>query len=70
MDEMNNKPQKNVCTCLHHKVVPLAILVIGLAYLCESLGWGVSSMLRDIVLGLGLVVIGGIKLGENKCTCC
>ena len=70
MEDMNNQPKKNVCPCPHHKVVPAAILIIGLAYLLESLGLGVTSMLRDIVLGLGLVVIGGTKLGENKCTCC
>lgn len=73
---MENAPQHQAggchhcgyCGCFHHKVVPLAVLLIALVFLLKA--WGlVSAGFVDwswpILLGLAMLV----KLGVGKCSC-
>ena len=71
MDNMQNMGQggKMVCKCNHHHVVPVAIILIGVAALLGSLNilsmWAVS-----IIWPVLLIVIGVMKLMGRKCKCC
>ena len=59
----------NKCPCPHHKVVPLMVLLFGVAFLLQALN--VMSMSTVAIIWPILVIIaGGTKLFSNKCTCC
>jgi len=69
MDEVTTKPHAPTCGCPHHKIVPLGILVAGAAYLLTAFSI-TTEMFANIVIGIALVAIGGVKLNEGKCKCC
>ena len=58
-----------VCKCVHHKVVPWMIILIGLVVLLGAFNI-LTGMWQMILVGLFLVVIGGTKLNSHKCGCC
>ncbi len=60
---------KKVCNCPHHKVIPWAIIVIGLVILLTGFNI-LTYMAETVVIGALLIVIGGTKLNSRKCTCC
>lgn len=57
------------CPCPHHKVKPVCILLIGLAFLFAKLGW-LPMETVSWIWPILLVVIGGTKLFSGKCKCC
>lgn len=58
-----------VCGCNHHKIVPLAIILIGLDIVLQTLGI-IGGMWPMLVIGILLIVIGTVRLGSRKCKCC
>jgi hypothetical protein len=54
------------CGCMHHKVVPCCIILIGLAVLLINLNMYVFAM--SIIWPILLIVIGLQKM--MKCGCC
>ena len=60
---------KKVCTCSHHKIVPVCIMLIGLAALVGQLGW-LSAMWVGIIWPVLLIVIGFVKMKSQSCKCC
>ena len=60
---------KNMCPCPHHKVVPVAIVLVGVTFLLGNwniLTWNAVNTIWPI-----LVIVGGLtKLTSNKCKCC
>lgn len=60
---------KMVCKCNHHNVVPVAIILIGIAFLLETFNvltpWAVS-----VIWPILLIIIGGMKMMSRKCKCC
>jgi hypothetical protein len=71
MNEASNMggSDPKVCGCHHHKVVPLAILLIGVAVLLGSFGMIVGQTV-NISVAVLLIVIGGVKLASTRCKCC
>ncbi len=72
MDNNNmpmNKHEGMTCSCPHHKIVPLCIIIIGLLVLAANLGWLTASFV-GIVWPILLVVIGVMKFMKGKCKCC
>ena len=71
MDNMQNMGggMKNMCKCVHHKVVPILVILFGALFLLgnwEIMSWDAVNMLWPI-----LVIIGGVmKLTKGKCKCC
>ena len=57
------------CSCGHHQVAPIAIVLIGLDFLANALGF-----IPDAVLAMSwpvlLVIAGGAKLFGPRCRCC
>ena len=57
------------CTCRHHRIKPICIFLIGLAFLLakfnvltmEAVSW---------IWPILVIVIGGTKTFEYKCKCC
>ena len=54
------------CSCPHHKVVPLMIILIGVAFLLGALNVLTMSAV-GIIWPILLIVAGGTKLGGCKC---
>jgi hypothetical protein len=69
MEDMNNGGKKMTCNCVHHKIVPWCIVLIGLAALLGQLGW-LSVMTVGVVWPVLLIVIGLVKVFSQKCGCC
>jgi energy-coupling factor transporter transmembrane protein EcfT len=62
--KMNGK-----CNCMHHKVVPLVIVLIGLAFLLQA--FNVLTPMFVAIAWPVLVIIAGLtKLGGRSCKCC
>lgn len=68
MDNMGQK-QGMTCTCSHHKMVPILIILIALAFLLQAanvLTAAFVSLAWPALLGL----IGVVKLTKGMCKCC
>ena len=59
----------NVCSCGHHKVVPIAVLLVGVAFLLEALGVLTADAV-GIIWPILVIVGGGMMLMRGKCKCC
>lgn len=57
------------CKCMHHNLVGIAVLVIGAAFLLQTLGV-LSASAVSYIWPIALVVAGGVKAFGNKCSCC
>ena len=53
------------CKCGHHVIGPIAIILIGLAFLFSNLGWITGSVL-GIIWPILIIIWGAGKL----CKCC
>lgn len=56
------------CTCIHHKMLPGAVLLISLAFLLKALGVVTVSFVDvvwPVLLGLAMVM----KLVSGNCKC-
>lgn len=60
---------KKVCNCPHHKVVPWAIILVGIDFILGGFGI-LNVMWMWIILGILLIIAGGTKLNSRKCGCC
>ncbi len=57
-----------MCKCPHHKVVPLAVTLIGLAFLLQALGVLTAGFV-DVAWPVLLVVAGLTKMSSGMCSC-
>lgn len=65
MDQSNNGNVCSSCKCGHHWVGPIAVILIGVAFLLEAFGvWG--SSVTAIVWPILLIIAAAGKL----CRCC
>lgn len=58
-----------VCRCPHHKMVPLLVVLFGLAFLLEALGT-LSASFVNIAWPVLVILAGGMKLMKGMCKCC
>ena len=70
MDQTGSDMNKGKgCDCHHHKVGPIAVILIGLVVLLG--GFGVFSFQAEsIIAAILILVIGFTRLFEHKCGCC
>ena len=69
MMEQNMNMPGGMCSCPHHKIVPLSITLIGLSFLLGDLSiltWGAVGLIWPILL----IVIGVVKMSKGMCKCC
>ena len=57
------------CPCPHHKIAPLAIVLIGLSFLLQAMGY-MSAASVATVWPILLIVIGLMKMMGGACKCC
>lgn len=57
------------CTCKHHKMMPVFVILFGLLFLGGTLEWWSMNVVN---MGWPVVVIaaGLMKMMEGKCKCC
>ncbi len=68
MDDMP-MGKKNICSCMHHKMIPIFVILFGAAFLLLRLNVVTEEF---VALAWPLIVIaaGATKLSEHKCRCC
>ena len=62
---------ENMCGCSHHKVVPVLVILFGLTFLLEALGFVTSGFV--MIAWPVLVIAGGLMKLMSKsgmCKCC
>lgn len=57
------------CGCGCHKVVPISIILIGLAFLLQAFDV-LSASVVSIAWPILVIIIGGMKLASRACKCC
>ena len=57
------------CSCPHHKIVTLAVTLIGLVFLLEAMNY-MSAGTASVTWPILLIVIGLMKLFKGSCKCC
>ena len=57
------------CPCVHHKMVPILILLVGLTFLLTAMGIE-SAEVNSYVWPVLIILIGLQKLFQNQCKCC
>ena len=66
MDSNNNGGTCEMrCGCGHHYVRPIAIILIGVAFLCQAFGW-LSMQVVAVAWPILLIIAACTKL----CKCC
>ncbi len=64
--ENHEMPKGKTCSCAHHKVVPIVLILIGVDFLLGALsvftGWFVN-----LTWPILLIIAGSTKLGGCKC---
>ncbi len=58
-----------MCGCPHHKLVPLVMVIVGSAFLLESLDV-LTAATVSMVWPIGLILAGLSKLSGGMCSCC
>jgi len=60
--------QPGVCPCMHHKIVPVLVVVFGLVFLLQALN--VLSMSATAIIWPIIVILGGLaKMKGGMCDC-
>ena len=57
------------CGCMHHKFVPILIILFGLTFLLEAYGM-LGAATVGIVWPILVILTGILKLTSGKCKCC
>lgn len=57
------------CKCMHHKVIPILIILLGLTFLLRELGT-LSVSTASIIWPIIVILIGCNKLMGGACKCC
>lgn len=58
--------QGGMCKCPHHKVLGIALILIGLAFLLQDFGVLAASVVA-IIWPILVIIVGAVKLGGCKC---
>lgn len=57
------------CNCPHHKVIPVLVILLGVAFLAANLNlitWSVVGWIWPVLV----VIAGGTMLFRGSCKCC
>lgn len=65
---MNHMNSAAHCRCVHHKIVPLLIVLFGASFLLGNLGYLDGALIR-IAWPTLIILIGLVKLGSGSCRC-
>ncbi len=57
-----------MCSCPHHKMVPLFIVLIGLIFLLEAMGT-VTMAFANMAWPILVILIGLMKMTRGMCKC-
>jgi hypothetical protein len=73
MDQSSMNPEVvghgKTCGCMHHKMIPLLIVLIGVVFLLGNLGK--ISMETVSIIWPALVILAGLqKMFSGMCKCC
>lgn len=65
---MNHVNPAGACRCVHHKVVPILIILFGLSFLLGTLGYLDASFVR-LAWPTLIILVGLVKLFSGSCKC-
>ena len=68
--EMNtNHMDGKMCNCPHHKMMPFAVLIVGVLFLLQALGVAMGNLV-NIVWPIVLILWALKKMSKGMCKCC
>ena len=56
------------CSCSHHKIVPIILVIIGASFLLTQLGI-ITVVANSYIWPVSLILIGLMKLMSGNCKC-
>ncbi len=65
---MNHMNSAAACSCVHHKVVPVLIVLLGLTFLLQACNV-LTVAFVTIAWPILVIVIGLVKLKSGSCRC-
>lgn len=65
---MNHMNQMGHCRCVHHKVVPVLVILLGLTFLLGTLSYLPADIAR-LTWPTLIILIGIVKLCSGGCKC-
>jgi hypothetical protein len=65
---MNHMNSTSACSCVHHKIWPILIIIFGAIFLFGNLGYLSAEIIR-IAWPSTIILIGLVKLGSGSCKC-
>jgi hypothetical protein len=57
-----------MCSCPHHKVVPLVITLVGVALLLQVMNV-ITAQTMSYVWPIAIILVGLMKLSKGMCSC-
>lgn len=57
------------CSCPHHTIIPILVILFGLAFLLQALGV-VSEYFTGVAWPILVILAGLQKLFGSRCKCC
>ena len=57
------------CGCIHHKVMPVLVVLFGLILLAWRLNW-ITVETATILIPILIIIVGIKKLVSKMCKCC
>ncbi len=67
---MENGKEGMKCGCMHHKTMPILVILFGLDFLAYYMGWGVSDSFLNVSWPILVMAAGFIKMNKGMCKCC
>lgn len=67
---MMESDAKGACSCSHHKVIPILMVLFGLTFLLGNLNNMISPETVNLIWPVLVIIAGGTKLFHHKCGCC
>lgn len=64
-----NQGGEKMCNCPHHKMLPLALLIVGVLFLLQALGVDMGNTVA-IVWPILLILWALKKMSKGSCKCC
>ncbi|MEK7094169.1 MAG: DUF5668 domain-containing protein [Patescibacteria group bacterium] len=61
--------KKNVCSCVHHKMIPILVMLFGALFLLLNFNILTEDFV-NLAWPLTVIAAGAVKLGGRKCRCC
>ena len=68
MDGMPPLMHGETCKCVHHKFVPMLVVIFGVLFFLHAIG-SLSSQTLNYMWPVIVILVGVMKMSDNMCKC-